>query len=98
MRLALDLDGVLLEEGIERSEELGEPNKDAVEAVLFLQSLGYECFVFTSRTDFDRIKEWLTRWGFPEMEITNVKKKAVAYIDNQALRFTSWADIVRYFG
>lgn len=97
MRISLDFDGCLAEEGIERGD-IGEPKKDALKAVVFLKDKGYELFVLTSRTDFDKIKEWLTRWGFPEMEVTNKKMNAVAYIDNQAIRFTNWVDICRYFG
>ena len=98
MIIGIDFDGVLAEEGIERSSDLQKPREGALEAVVFLRNLGYECFVLTSRTEFDKIKEWLVEWGFPEMEVTNVKKKALAYIDNQAIRFTSWKDICRYFG
>lgn len=34
---------------------------------------------------------------FEEIEITNIKKGAIAYIDDRAIRFTNWSDMRKYF-
>ena len=103
MRISIDFDGVLIDsKGIPRSTEvgIGEPKENAAEAIKFLKGLGHDCFVFTARREdeWGKIKEWLTRWGFPEMEITNKKTPFTVYIDDRAIRFTSWTDICKYFG
>ncbi len=102
-RIAIDFDGVLINgRGIPRKPDVahGQPHKNAVAGVKYLQELGYECFILTSRAshEWPAIKEWMVKWGFPEIEITNTKKNAVAYIDDRAIRFTNWQDICRYFG
>lgn len=102
-RIAIDFDGVLINgQGIPRKPDvgLGEPYKDAADGVRFLQGLGYECFVLTARGEHEwvKIREWLGKHGFPEMEVTNRKMNAIAYIDDRAIRFTNWQDICRYFG
>lgn len=61
---------------------------------------GFKVLVFTSRDkrQYPKIRAWLEKNGFPKLEITNVKPKgALAFIDDRAIRFTSWADIVHYF-
>jgi len=102
-RVAIDFDGVLIDgEGIPRKHEvgLGYPHRDAVEAVRFLQEKGYECYVLTARGkhEWEGIKEWLKKYNFPEMEVTNRKMNAVMYIDDRAVRFTNWRDICKLFG
>ena len=43
-----------------------------------------------------KVKQWLMANGFPPMEVTNVKIPAFMYIDDRAIRFTNWSDIVNY--
>ena len=102
-RIAIDFDGTLIDgQGIPRKIEvrIGKPKSEAVEGVKFLQSLGFECYVLTSRADHEwpAVKKWLKLYGFPEMEVTNRKTNAVAYVDDRGIRFTNWQDICRYFG
>jgi len=102
-RIAIDFDGVLIDrEGVPRKPDVenDRPHKHAQEAVKTLQDLGYECYILTARgkDEWPSIKEWLWRWEFPEMEVTNRKTNAVAYIDDRAIRFTNWLDITKYFG
>lgn len=102
-RIAIDLDGVLVDgKGIPRKPDLNDykPKKNAVKAIRFLKSLGYECFILTARGEheFKDINNWLEKYEFPKMEVTNRKMNAVAYIDDRAIRFTDWQDICRYFG
>jgi hypothetical protein len=102
-RIAIDFDGVLIDgQHIPRKIEIatGVPKPDAVEAVHFLVGLGFECYVLTSRAshEWPEVKEWLRKYGFPDMEVTNLKMNAVAYIDDRGIRFTNWQDICRHFG
>ena len=103
MRIAIDFDGVLADgKRIPREHNFGgwKPKENAVEAIKFLQGLGYECYILTAREEqeWDGMKGWLKRHGFPEMEVTNRKMNAVVYIDDRAVRFTNWRDICKLFG
>ena len=104
MRISIDFDGVLIDgKGIPRKPDVGrgKPKEYAVEAVKFLQGLGYECYVLTARgkQEWEGIRKWLKKHKFPEMEVTNRKMNAVAYIDDRAVRFeNNWQSICKLFG
>lgn len=103
-KIAIDFDGTLIDgDGIPRKINIstGKPKKEAAAAIKFLQDLGYECYVLTSRKEIEwgMIKSWLREHGFPEMEVTNIKSPSVVYIDDRGMRFKdNWQDICRYFG
>ena len=77
----------------------GKPVEGAVKAMHKLVDTGFEVEVFTARdtSEFEKIYKWLDKWGFPLMDITNVKRPALCYIDDRGLRFTNWNDMLRYF-
>ena len=56
----------------------------------------HEFYVLCAREDEElpKIKEWLDKHGFPEMEVTNKKRKGTSlFIDDRCYRFTNWKDI-----
>jgi len=75
------------------------PNERAVFTITNWTKQGYKVIIFTARDEkeFPAIKEWLKKWKFPDLEITNRKMPALVYIDNRAIRFTSFADMYSYF-
>jgi len=99
--ICIDFDGVIHKAGV--GSKPGRPIYDEPTegAVFTLRNLAkeFELVVLTSRPkeDFKKIEEWLHSYGFPIMRITNVKPNARAYIDDRAIRFTTWSDIVHYF-
>lgn len=77
----------------------GEPTERSVFTLNNIAKAGYTQIILTSRQpqEWIMVKNWLEKHGFPEMEITNTKPKALAYIDNRAIRFTSMSDLYSYF-
>lgn len=55
----------------------------------------YELIVFTTEP-IDTTREWLTQHDI-YLDVTNTKIPALAYIDDRALRFTDWYDILKRF-
>lgn len=102
MNLAIDFDGVICKsEGIPTDKfvwDEREPVFQSLEAIKHLIKVGHKVWVFTSNPEPEEVKKWLAKWNFPEIEVTNIKKPAHAYIDDRAIRFTNWQDIRRYFG
>ena len=98
--LAIDFDHVLhdAKKGFLDGQIYGEPVEGSVWTLNNLAK-EYKLVVLTSRSpkDFLKVSAWLAEWGFPDMEVTNTKPVAAAYIDDRAIRFTSWPDIVKYF-
>ena len=79
-----------------------EPVDGAIEAIKALQQEGYEVMIFTTFSvdgDLrnDRIREWLRKYGLHPMDVINTKLPARAIIDDRAIRFTNWRDVLNYF-
>lgn len=101
--IAIDFDDTICFKGMgkDRVEDWfdGVPMPAAKEIIEKLLDKGYEVEILTARgpEEWGRIKEWLLNYNFPDLVVTNVKKPALCYIDNRAIRFTGrdngWADI-----
>jgi len=98
--ISIDFDGVLHDatHGFGDGEIYGEPVQGAVE-IMHNLSRHYSLTILTARDDkwLEPIREWLTVWGFPHMNVTNKKPVAIAYIDDRGIRFTNWKDMEKYF-
>ena len=99
MKIAIDFDGVIIKrDGIPTIMKWSDkPVDGALDAILLLKKIGHEVWVFTSNPETEKVKEWLITNGFPEMEVTNIKKVSHVIIDDRAIRFTNWQDIRKYF-
>jgi hypothetical protein len=103
-RISIDFDGVLANRpSIPRKGDymLAKPNKNALEAIWWLQDNNFNPYIQTARGKNERtgIELWLFWHGFPLLEVTNRKKSGtIAYIDDRAIRYTNWLDIIKYFG
>lgn len=89
-KIGVDFDGVLHDGSGYGEEAMGKPLKGSKQAVEALQGAGYEPYVLTARTDHENVSKWLSDNGFPDMEVTNVKKPSLLYIDDRAVRHTDW--------
>jgi len=100
--IAVDFDGVIhsYENGWQDGVIYGLPVPGAFESIEKLIEDGFEIVIHTTRTNHAAVEEWLHAHNasFVEyIEITNVKPKAIAYIDDRAVRFTNWDDIRKMF-
>lgn len=91
------LDGTIYDDPVEGSKSVLER----------LVEKGYKIVIFTTRVNPEmgddveverkKMEDWLNSHKFNEgthyHQITALKPKAIAYIDDQAIRFTSWEDI-----
>lgn len=98
--LAIDYDGVLhrYSKGYSDGTTYDEPMEGATEALRTLRARGYEVVIHSARPT-QQIFDWLVKW-MPEhsdLQITNIKPKAIAYIDDRAIRFVHWRDVLNYF-
>ncbi len=101
--LAVDFDGVLHQysRGWQNGELYDPPVLGSQAALEELIDRGYQIVIYTTRAeteeDIEEIREWLRLEGFVcwNCEITNRKPPAIAYIDDRAVRFTNWTDMVK---
>ena len=102
-RISIDFDTVIhkYSKGLSDGSIYDEPVENAIEGLKRLSKAGFEVIVFTSKTVFGEkrnreIKRWLKKYGL-DLKVTSIKLPSLAYIDNRAIRFTNWKDIVSYF-
>ena len=102
MLIAIDFDGTLVNrKGIPTSSNvwLDKPNKGAIETLKLLWEKKIMFYIFTNRgpEQWHFIKAWLVRNGFEGSQtgdvpyITNIQQpNTTIYLDDRAVRFTSW--------
>jgi len=92
--IALDFDGVLHK--YEEKEQNfpvpgGPPVEGASEVIGWLLANRYELVIYSCRSNVsggvDAIKEWLQKWGFPNIPVSLEKPQAALYIDDRGFRF-----------
>lgn len=87
--IAIDLDGTLLQYSGWRGENrFGKPYKGAKEFVKTLLSMGHKVTVFTARENHEPVKKYLKKMGFPELDVTNIKRHDFSiFIDDRAMNY-----------
>ena len=102
-RILVDFDRVIhkYSKGWNGGDIYDGPVKGAIEAIKLLQFDGFEVVVFTSLSALGEarnieVRKWLKKHGV-EIQVTNTKLPAMAYIDDRAIRFTNWRDVLNYF-
>ena len=105
--IAIDFDGCIhaYTRGWRRGELYDIPVPGVFQTIQYLQEKGYKIVILTVRdpAQHKAIKQWCEMWAerrglvFKDVEITNMKPRAVAYIDDHGIRFTTWQDMANYF-
>lgn len=96
--IAIDFDGVIhkCSKGHHDGTIYDDPMPGTKDALEFIESLGYKIIIFTvRRNDYD-IPEWLEKHGIKHYPITHTKPPARLYIDDKALRFENWNDVMSF--
>lgn len=103
--LAVDFDGVLHDpNNVKPGYKLGQPIEGAAESMAKLKNQGAIICIHSVWADTEQkceaISKWLRHFEIPYDFITNKKPIAHVYLDDKAVRFTSWEqalkDISRY--
>ena len=98
MILAIDFDGVLCDNNnVRPGFTMGAPMEGAIEAMRTLKRQGDTLIIHTVRGGRPQhVEDWLRHFGIPYDDITNIKPNAACFIDNNAIRFTSWSQVMQY--
>lgn len=102
MILAIDFDKVIHNpDDRDEGRVMGKPMRGAVTAMQRLDLAGHHLIIHTVRAGSVRgiraVKDWLNFFGVPHQEVTAVKPNADYYLDDKAIRFTTWADALEVF-
>uniref|UniRef100_A0A6H1ZSF1 Uncharacterized protein n=1 Tax=viral metagenome TaxID=1070528 RepID=A0A6H1ZSF1_9ZZZZ len=104
--VCIDLDGTLCKQQPFGDGFIeGEPKQAVKEALDGFKKTGYKIIILTTRLNpsfggdiewkKDRIIAWMNKYELPFDEITNNKPSATLYIDNKAVRFMDWEEVIR---
>jgi len=99
--IAIDFDGVChsYEKGWQDGEIYGTPVPGALEGISRLRAKGFWVIIATAYSrDPQEVYKWMLNHGIYVDAVTVLKPPAIAYIDDRAIRFTNWPDVVKYFG
>ena len=85
-------DGTVYDDPIEGSLESIKELSKKYDIVVFSAKARKDRMLINGKTGVQLIEEWLGKHGFMEYvkEVTSEKPRAVAYIDDKAIRFSSW--------
>jgi hypothetical protein len=85
--VSIDFDGVLAKyNGYKGENIVGDPIDGAKDFVSKLIESGYKPMIFTVR-DIEVVSEWIKNNNFPNIEITNIKRPSLVYIDDRCIKF-----------
>lgn len=91
--IAVDFDGVIHDEKPPPGHKMGKPLKGALEALKGMTDR-HEVIIFTVRAQSpagaQSVADWMDYFGIPYGKITAIKPNADYYLDDKAVRFTSW--------
>jgi len=111
VNLAIDFDDVIHKnsKGFHDGTIYDEPIEGSIEAIKALSKY-YNIIIFTAKAKSDRplvngktgaelVSEWLDKHGILDcvVDVTSEKPRAIAYIDDKAVRFTTWDDMLEQF-
>ncbi len=94
--IMIDLDGVICTEERTFERPLAKPLDGAREAVERLRAAGHTVIVYTARTwsEYKVTKKWLDDHGFQFDGLHMGKPVADVWIDDRAVRFTNWPEVL----
>jgi len=94
--ICIDIDGVLSE--IKQPiYSKAKPIKDAKKAINLFKDKGYAIYFYTGRHILkrDETVEWLSKHGLNYDHIVFNKPVAKYYIDDNAIRFDNWGNVIK---
>jgi hydroxymethylpyrimidine pyrophosphatase-like HAD family hydrolase len=97
-RVVVDLDGTILQERPTFERSLTVPMLHAVESLQQLSAKGYHITVYTARSwaEYDMTLAQLHMFRIPFDLLLCGKPIADVWIDDRAMRFTTWKDVMEW--
>ena len=96
MRLIIDIDGTICSEEKQFSRSMAKPLDGAQEAISKLKNEGHTIIFYSSRNwaEYEMTIDWLKRHSFPFDQLILGKPQGDIWIDDRAVRFSSWESVL----
>ena len=97
MRLVIDIDGTICEEKPTFEKSLAKVNEGAVETINYLYNKGVFIILYTARgwAEYSMTVNWLNTHNIKFDTLICGKPIYDYWIDDRAIEFTSWEDILQ---
>lgn len=95
-KICIDFDKTIAKNGPHPEYEILEPIDGAWEALNDFYHDGWEIIIYTARpdTEYDKIADWLEKYDFYYDRLICGKPFAKYYIDDRAIGFNSWKQVM----
>jgi uncharacterized HAD superfamily protein len=96
MQIVIDIDGTICTEKKQFSRSLAKPIEGAMEALQLIKSQGHTIILYSARTwaEYEVTVEWLSRHQMPFDQLILGKPQGDYWIDDRAIEFTGWNDVL----
>tara|TARA_B100000401_G_C52522806_1_gene585207 strand:+ start:278 stop:580 length:303 start_codon:yes stop_codon:yes gene_type:complete len=96
MKLIIDLDGTICSEEKQFSRALAKIKDGAKESLEKLRDKGYKIIIYSARTwaEYEMTENWLKENKVPYDQIILGKPQGDYWIDDRAIRFSSWDKVI----
>lgn len=103
MIISIDFDNTIHDtKNVSPGYKMGKPIEGAIEAVKKLKKSGNEIVILSARASNESskkaISDWLDYFDIPYDEVTNVKESSDVYIDDKAIHFDNWENVLSQLG
>ena len=97
MQIIIDIDGTICAEEKEFRRALAVPIKGAKEAVNSLKKNGHTIIFYSARiwAEYEMTIDWLNKHGFLFDQLILGKPQGDVWIDDRAIRFSSWTEVIK---
>jgi len=96
MKLIIDIDGTICEEKRQFSRSLAKPLPDAINSLKLLKKKGCILILYSARTraEYEMTFNWLKTNDVPFDQLILGKPEGDYWIDDRAIKFTNWKNIL----
>ena len=97
MKIIIDLDGTICTEEKSNSRSMAKINKDAITSLKQLKKRKFTVIIYTARpwTQYEMTLDWLKKNNVPFDQLYMGKPIGDYWIDDRAIKFTNWKNVVK---
>lgn len=100
MQIIIDMDGTICTEEKTYSRSMAKPNEGAIESINKLVDEGHTVIIYSARSwqEYEMTVDWLQRHGVKYHQVVMGKPIGDVWIDDRAIRYNNWKEVMNTLG